>query len=113
MLVFFCSRGEGGRVYLFMIVTERKNFPTLTAAFTAKYGAPCRKRNKIVQNGLGAEFESGEVTWCFKTGQMIASEIGPRITHSTVIPKYLQTPVLERGLHPPDYCKFENNFASS
>lgn len=73
------------QLYQFWISTERDNLPTLLQAFTAKYGAPCNRGSKTVQNGLGAEFSSAEITWCFKSGKMVASEIGSRITHSSII----------------------------
>lgn len=73
------------KLHKFWISTERENLPTLLQALITKYGAPCSRTSKTVQNRLGAEFNSAEITWCFKTGKMIASEIGPRITHSSII----------------------------
>lgn len=69
----------------FLMSTERSNLPAIITAFTQKYGKPCNSQIKQVQNRLGNTFESTELTWCFKTGKMVLSEIGPRITHSSAI----------------------------
>lgn len=69
----------------FWISTERDNLPTLLLAFTQKYGKPCKTDVKEVQNRLGNSFKSTELTWCFRTGKMVASEIGTKITQSSVI----------------------------
>lgn len=71
------------RLAQFWISTERANFLTMISAFTQKYGKPCNSQIKEVQNRIGNSFKSTELTWCFKTGKMVASEIGPRITHSS------------------------------
>ncbi len=69
----------------FWISTDRGNLPTLLLAFNQKYGKPCDSKVKEVQNKMGNTFKSAEMTWCFATGKMIASEIGSRITQSSII----------------------------
>ena len=59
--------------------------PTLIAAFTQKYGEPCKTEDQVWQSKLGAKFDNEAITWCFGSGNLILTLRGSRIDATTVV----------------------------
>lgn len=58
-------------------------FDKLSAAFTVKYGAPCKTEAPMIQNRMGASFENPTSHWCFKTGELLLIKNLGRIGEAT------------------------------
>ena len=57
------TRIHEGKVGAVFLALSRGEFPALRAALTEKYGAPTDQSIEVLQNKLGAKFESEVLTW--------------------------------------------------
>lgn len=66
---------EDNQASFFDFAFERSGWSTAEKALTDRYGIPCERESKTLQNAFGAQYPQEEIVWCFSDGKLTLSTI--------------------------------------
>lgn len=67
------------------VSSKQGNWPAISAAFTAKYGKPCRQEVEDWQSAGGVKLKNIVEHWCFATGELSLRQYGSKLTETLAI----------------------------
>lgn len=79
---------------------DRDNVQILAAAMLTKYGQPCAKGTETWTSKFGGSFQSGTITWCFETGNLVLHETGLTIETYNAVYTDTANPVPTTSVQP-------------
>lgn len=97
LLVFTIANAKLSRL---TVAGQRRDLPNLLTALTDRYGEPCSRSTEILTTGVGRQFESSVIQWCFRTGNLVLRERVGRLDQFQATYTDTANPVPPREITP-------------